>query len=369
MAVAIDAVDPQMVATEAADALGLEASATDVLSLVGLAASIRRAASFLCPTSPGALVRAVMDVLRGLPGFHSETRTELERLVESLVSYGDLLELVMDEGNTKRRQVFLGPPAFVLRPGNAGLLVGIRPEGAPLLSDELADTIDYEGHARFIRSTDDHPIGVLLESEGLIELKADQWLKAPRPSHANELVGTYVSRLQAAGASGDIEGARVIDPASRVNYYRGRWRVLNPRDAGHFVARRPQAYGADRWCFAEVVSGEITRLVDLPLQLPFAHGADEAWRLQAALDAVAGDPQHFRVRSAQSGTSRIDFFSPLPSWMQRRLDVIGVPVPGSRGALFSYRVGNGDVDAEVDFLEDMMWLVVEGSSQGADDDE
>jgi hypothetical protein len=367
MGMGVERLEPIAVAGEAVASLSLNSAEVNLASPEALAAALRRAASFLCPTTPRALVRAVTEVLAGLPGFADDSESQVEALVQSLVSYGDLLELPVDDGERRRRHVFLGPPAYVRRATNAALLIGVRPEGAPLVGDELLGMIDHEGHARFIRSTSDAPIGDLLDSEGLIELHADQWLNAPRHSTPEELIAFYLSRLEAAGPSGDIEGVRVIDPTSRVTYYRGRWRMLKVRDAGLFVARRPQAFGADLWCFAEVLAGEVTSLIDLPLLSPLAPGADEAWRLQAALDAVAGRPQRVRVRVG-APPSLIDLFSPVPSWIQRRLDVVGTPVLGARGALLSYSLPSEDVAEEVRFLQAMMWLSAEGSGEGVDHD-
>jgi hypothetical protein len=351
---AIKPVSSAAVKAAAVETLGLNAS-LDVMSREGLAVSLRRAASFLCPTSRSALTRAVVEVLSGLPGFGDLTEAEVEDLVEALVSYGDLLELPLDDAGRKRRQIFLGAPAWVQRGPNSALLIGVRPEGAPLVGDEIEAAIEYKGHARFVRSTDSRQIKELLEPEGLIELQPNQWAKAPRRYPPAEVVVFYVTRLKATGPSGDIDGVRVLDPESRVTYYRGRWRVLKARDGGRFVARRPQAFGADLWCFAEVASGAVVKLIDLPLQSPLALGADEAWRLQAALDSVAGRPQQVRIRSGGS-SSIIDFFSPVPSWMRRRLDIVGTPLPGGSGALFSYLVPQNELGEEVRYLKEMMWL-------------
>jgi len=51
-----------------------------------------------------------------------------------------------------------------------------------------------------------------------------------------------------------------------------------------------------------------------------------------------------------------DFFGPLPSWADRYLDVAGLPVIKSRGALFSYRVPNGARGATHQFLIDALWM-------------
>ena len=42
-------------------------------------------------------------------------------------------------------------------------------------------------------------------------------------------------------------------------------------------------------------AAEPQRLIDLPVGISAAPAADEAWRLQAALDAMAGRPQRFRI--------------------------------------------------------------------------
>jgi hypothetical protein len=353
----VERIDPGPASREALEALGLAPLDSGLTSTTALAASLRRAASFLCPTTPASLVRAVKDCLLGLPEFSEDTEGQIAELVDSLVSYGDLLELPVDDGTRTRRQLFLGPPAYVPHTPHLAFLVGIRPEGAPLLGDDLLGRVDNAGYARIIRANDAGTVAELLALEGLIELRPDQWLRSPRQVTARDLVDFYTDRLDAAGPSGDIEGVQVIDPTSRVTYYRGRWRILRPRDDGRFVARRPQAFGANLWCFAWVTAGHVTKLIDLPLQNPLAPGADEAWRLQAALDAIAGHPQQLRVR--REGAAILDFFAPAPSWIRRRLDLLGGQVPRGAGALFSYALKEDQIAGETRYLTEMMWLSVD----------
>jgi len=350
----VSRLSPPDVAVEAAETLGLDPS-LDLMSAEGLAASIRRAASFSCPTTPGTLLRAVSDVLVGLPGFDDEKRNQITELIESLLAYGDLLELPDQDG--RQRQLYLGPPAYVPRRGsNSCLLVGIRPEGAPLVSDELAGDIQYHGHARILRLTDDESLGEVLDEEGLSKLATEQWLQSPRATKPQDLLALYTDRLETQGLTGDVE-LRILDPDASVTYYRGRWRTSRGSDNGNFVARRPQAFGADLWCFAELAGGVVAKLVDLPQQKQLGPASDEAWRLQAAIDALAGKPQRVRVAHADSAAARIlDFFSPVPSWIQRRLDVIGALCRGGRGALFSYELPKSEVEEEIDFLQEQMWL-------------
>jgi hypothetical protein len=153
-----------------------------------------------------------------------------------------------------------------------------------------------------------------------------------------------------------IAGLRVLDTGLPPRFYRGRWRPATPDDAGYFVARRPQAYGADLWCFGQFNGAGRVRLLDLPIENPLSSGADEAWRLQAALDALADNPQAVCVQPSANGC-RLDLFSPLPSWAQRRLDLVGSPSPRGRGALFSYLVPSADADEEIAFLGRLLWMM------------
>jgi len=314
----------------------------------------------MCPTSHGSLVRAVTEAVSPLSGgLPDKDRAQIEAVVESVVACGDLLELPIDEAGVRRRALFLGPPAFV-RCGTGYLLLGVRPEGAPIVSDQLAGEVEHRGHSRLIRSQDP-AVRDFLASEGLIELQAEHWLHAPRVSSPRKLADYYFERLSAAGKASGIEGLRILDPLSDVRFYRGRWRELEKRDEGRFVARRPQAFGAALWCCTEIVGGEVAGLIDLPIQSPLARGCDEAWRLQAALDLLSERPQHVRVQRmpVTPEVAVLDLFSPLPSWAQRRLDVIATPVTHSRGALFSYQLLADDIEEEVRFLKAMMWFVVE----------
>jgi hypothetical protein len=360
MVMAVDRLDPAAARAYALRSLGLDPEKSELDSAVAYAALVRRAASFLCPTSPGAIVRAVAEAASPLSAVSiGELRTAIEAVVESVIACGDLFELPIEDMGTRRRTIFLGPPAFV-GIGDLYLLLGVRGEGAPIASDQLEEQVEYRGHMRLIRTPDPAAREILI-SEGLIELRPEQWLRAPRPSSPHELVNRYGERLDAAGKASSIEGLRILDPSADVRFYRGRWREPQKRDEGRFVARRPQAFGAPLWCWSELAAGELTALIDLPIQSPLARGCDEAWHLQAALDAISEHPQHLRVRQAPSppGAVLLDLFSPLPRWAQRRLEVIAASVVRSQGALVSYRLAEADLEEEANFLKEMMWLVNE----------
>ena len=52
----------------------------------------------------------------------------------------------------------------------------------------------------------------------------------------------------------------------------------------------------------------------------------------------------------------LDLFSPLPSWVTKRWDLVGEPVL-STGCLFSYAFPEATVATEIKFLSDYLWLV------------
>ncbi|MBK6871224.1 MAG: hypothetical protein IPG94_07450 [Kineosporiaceae bacterium] len=127
----------------AVETLGLDPEAVALTSTEGIAVSLRRAASFMCPTSPGRLVDAVLGALGPLDRDDLQ-RDEVVQLLDQLVASGDLLELRHESGRSTRL-VYLAPPSFIERVPGTYLLVGVRPFGAPLISDELAGAIEYEG--------------------------------------------------------------------------------------------------------------------------------------------------------------------------------------------------------------------------------
>jgi hypothetical protein len=68
-------------------------------------------------------------------------------------------------------------------------------------------------------------------------------------------------------------------------------------------------------------------------------------------------PEVFRVGgAARAGGRTVDFFSPLPRWAERYLQLAGMAVPRSKGALFSYRVPEDALPGLSGFLASMLWM-------------
>ncbi|MET8528922.1 hypothetical protein [Micromonospora sp. NPDC005172] len=341
--------------------LRMDAESVDLGSREGVAASLRRAASFMCPTSPSRLIGAVLDAIRPVSACELG-RDDVVDVLELLVASGDLLELRRDSGRSTRL-LYLAPPSYIERVPGTYLLMGIRPYGAPLIEDELALNIDYENHTRVLK-LDPSNARPRLATLGLQSLPKDRWVASPASEPPAELVGRYRARLDAAGQAGQLDGLSILDPSSSVRYYRGRWRSPAPSDAHDFIARRPQAYGADLWCLLRLQAGVAQRLIELPVDDPLASGRDEAWRYQAAADALAGVRQLFRIRRGATPDAIFDFFSPLPGFTERYMQLVGLSLGKTPGALFSYRVphsATGDVAA---FLADMLWMAQEEETSG-----
>lgn len=355
-------IDRSEVIDRAVGILGLDESSIDLFSVEGVCASLRRAASFLCPASPRQIVDSVLDVLAPLSP--DLGRDVLNEAIDVLVGAGDLLELRMDGG--RRRQLYLGPPSYVQKRPGQFLLLGVRPNAAPIVDEELLGAaVTYEAHTRYAL-LDPEGAAEALSAAGLHRLTRDQWAHAPRQEASSAVVEDVHQRLTSSRAPGQISGLMLIDPAKSVRYYKGRWREPIPSDQGMFVGRRPQAYGAPIWCAVELESGVPQAVLDLPINSTVNPGWDDARRLQAALDAQRGGAQVSIVRAVAQpdGNYIFDFFGPLPSWAERYLDLTGLPVARSKGALFSYRLTEGAKRDVQEFLSKSLWMRVIEKVQG-----
>jgi hypothetical protein len=336
--------------------LGLDET-LDLFSQEGLCASLRRAASFLCPASPRRLVDAVLDTLIPLGGEPPITRDDLMEYLDLLVGAGDLLEL-KQSGEQTIRQIYLGPPSYVEKQAGQYLLLGVRPYAAPLIDvDAMGAEIVYDGHTRTVLLDPSEADNTLADA-GLLRMTAEQWIKAPRTEPYSAALDVIRERLELDRVPGHINDLKIIDSSRSVRFYRDRWRSPVTTDTGIAVGRRPQAYGAPIWCGVLFDTGIPQAVVDLPIESTTAPGWDEARRLQAALDAERGTPQQYRVHGGgvSGGTQVIDLFAPLPTWAERYLELVGLPVPKTRGALFSYRVPDAVVRDVEGFLGESLWM-------------
>jgi hypothetical protein len=335
--------------------LGLDSELIDLTSQEGQAASLRRAASFMCPTNPSRLFDAVLSAVRPVSPKGGVSRDQLAELLDLLVATGDLLELRPDIERSVRL-LYLGPPSFIEREAGLYLLLGIRPFGAPLVEAQLGEEIEPEGHTRTIR-LDAKTARDRLVGAGLQPIQRERWIASPRAEDPRSLVDRVGEQLDAAGPSGDIEDLIVLDPNTSVRYYKGRWRSPKASDTGDFVARRPQAYGADLWCCIRLKDGMPKKMVEFPIDNPVVPGRDEAWRMQMAIDALRGVRQRYRSTPASGvAVTVVSFFSPIPGFAERYLQLVGLALADSPGSLFSFRTPNGAMPALEGLLTEMLWM-------------
>lgn len=341
------------IAARATEVLGLDPEAVDLFSTEGLCASLRRAASFLCPASPRQIVDAVLDALTPLS-------TELARdtvveALDALVMSGDLLEL--RQAGSRSRLLFLGPPSFLEKHPGEYLLLGIRPRAASLLGANTMDAeVIYDAHTRSVLLDRESGAASLLAA-GLHCVTKKQWLKAPRIESPAEVIEKTRERLGAERSVGVVTGLTILGPAGSGHFYKGRWRDPTDADNGIFIGRRPQAYGAPIWCAVDLASGIPQAVLDLPVDSTVAPGWDEARRIQAALDVERGEPHVYRVRTGdRPGGTFFDFFAPLPSWAERYLAISGWPAAKGSKSLFSYCVPDAAADDAQQFLSSSLWM-------------
>lgn len=343
--------------------LGLDPTAVGLESIEAIAAALRRVASFRCPCARAALVQSVVHPLRGLVSDITATKATAERTLEAMIGLGEFHEHPDVESDPETPGAILlypAPPSFVPRESGAVILLGIGSNQAAPLPRDLAARVEYSNHVRRLIPLQGEDLRTELLEGGWIQLSAERWLDRPKGESPSQHLSKVNGLLDGAGPSGDVPGLSLLDPGRSVGYYRGRW-VSAASQSGRFVARRSQAYGADLWCYIELRDGNAERLVDLPIDSRRWRGCDEAWRLQMAIDAHRGKPQHFKVVRGPAASRVVQFFSPVPMWAQRRWDAVAEPVPSS-GCLFAYRMRESEFAEELRFAQEDLWLSQLGDS-------
>lgn len=319
-------------------------------------ATLRRLAGYQCPCSPRTLIASVIESHRNLVAIDDTFIEQIEGLLDALVATGDLLELsdvtTLDE-TVKATWLFAAPPTFIIHPSGTAFLVGLTSDDPLPLPAELRERVKARAAVRMIEPLEGEDLALLLDGIGFRQLSLDTWLKMPKKEDADSLIASMDARLGGRSPSSDTANIRVLDWTMETRRYRDRWR--GPlRQTGSFIVRRPQAYGADLWAYGRFNLGQLEALIDFPLPGSRWRGCDSAWRIQLALDARAGRPQRYRVRSTD-GFSDFDLFFPLPSWARRRLAVVGEELK-PENCLMSFRVPAHQADAERAFLRDYLYF-------------
>ena len=352
----INRLTPDQVLANCREVLGLPAQSNGTLDEALLAALLRRSAGIHCPCSRTTLRASVYDSVSALSGQPAGLGDRLDDTVEALIVGGDLLELndvTTEDSTVPQTWVFAAPPSFVIRPSGIAFVFGVVPDQDMFLPSSLTMRLHHDGFTRSIRPRPHEDLAQELKNHGLQQLSDAAWLKSPRREAPTDMLRRFERRVSEAAPSTAIRDLQILDPVRPVTYYRGRW-VEPIHHTGTFVARRPTEFGAPIWCLVRLEGGTPARILDLPLPKTRWRGCDIAWHVQMAIDHSRGHPQRYRSRPHSQGV-RLDFFSPLPQWSQRRLITFGAPTTPD-GSLLAYLLPPAEAQAEEMFLQEALWL-------------
>ena len=309
---------------------------------------VRSAAAVACPCSRNSLVYVVCEANRGI--WEQFDKELVSASLDQLLGNGDLLEIPSpNEGGT---YIDLTPPSFVWRQSGEAIIVGGLPDNYPFLTADLIRRLDTRNGIRVLRESDQgEDLCRSLLALGMNQIDVAHWTMLPQPAGSAELIAKYVETLLP--VNGQIEGVKLLKQGFQ-RYYKDRVEPLESQ-TGYFVARKPQKYGADSWCFIETIRGQLRGLLEFPTTVGGIRGCDEAWYLLAALDYEAGEPQRFDVRDESEQALVLSFFGPIPAWAERRLSTFGERTESN--TLFSFRLAREDFDEEVEFLAERLWML------------
>jgi hypothetical protein len=323
------------------------------LSRALVAQALRRAIFNAAPCAPHALRSLVFVALSPLADDPEALKVHIEDALHDLIAAGDILEMRAASGERSDIVLRPAPPAFVARRDGSFIIVGIS--GDEITPIREPSILHHESGLRSVRVADVQKCRAELLDLGLIELPERLWLHAPATSSAHDLAAHWKARLPTEPRPEKIEGLEILDAASSTAFYKGRWTSLHPKHSGFFVVRRPQRFGANLWCLADIKDGVVQRFTDIRAKDSRTRDCDEAWRLRAALDAVSGAPQTVSM-VADEASAILSFTAPLPAWAARRLGFLGEQVTVPR-ALLAFRIPIENVQDELRWLGENLWLV------------
>lgn len=316
--------------------------------------ALRRAAFHLAPASRAELVRFAYDPLMEI----GVERDAVEETLDELIVYGDLFEmrrLQSDPWDAPSSVIRPAPPSFVARPSGAIVILGVSGELPTPLTPDLEERLDTSKSVRILHEEKDENLPGRLTLLGLVPLSEAAWLRAPRLEAADAHAAWWQASLAALSPTpGGVPNLEMLDPGRKIRFYKGRWTTPATKTDGVRLVRRPQDYGAPLWSIAEFRQGLALRVADLHENDDRQSPQDLGWRFQAALDASLGHPQEVGIRTVGSGVS-LDFFSPLPAFVERRLALAGTKTTGPK-RLFSFEMSEQAAAVEVAALQETMWM-------------
>jgi hypothetical protein len=338
--------------SRAAASLGVRAPASSVRTV--MAQALRRASYVLAPTPRHDLEFGVAASFAGMLA-DNDVVDLVSGVLDSLLVYGDILEMRPAAGDQWDRSPLVlrpAPPSFVTRSDGSAIILGVAGEDLLGFAGDVADRLRFQDVLRVLPRQADVDLAGYLKENGLIELSEKAWLRIPQEEQARSYMAKWTEavRAQADGSPSEI---LILDGKRSASFYKGRWARPDVQ-SGIYVGRRPQRYGSDIWCLCEIDRGQAIKFLDIFSVGDRLRPCDIAWRIQMAMDAAGGYAQKFRSHLTEDGYC-LEFFSPLPSWAERRLCVAGNAAKRA-GALLSYLIPKEAFEIETAFLSKLLWL-------------
>ena len=169
----------------------------------------------------------------------------------------------------------------------------------------------------------------------------------------SEILNKYQERLMQSSYSGVVLDLQILNDKSGPNFYKARW-ASSANLTGAYIARRPSKYGPKTWGYAYLNEGKLQKFIDFPCLTSTGRACDEAWQLLMIKDYLNSSPQSFGLIQTELSTD-IQFFSPLPSWVEKYLILFGEKIEDS-SALLTYKIPNLYIGAIIDKLRNQFWL-------------
>jgi hypothetical protein len=336
-------------------ASGIEETATVSLPLI--AQALRRAAHVLAPCPRHELERAVLQSIAPLADDPTKIDEQVTEALQTLIAYGDILEMKTQSDDAWAINALVirpAPPSFVLQKNGTAIILGVAGDEITPLTDSTNSRIQTHGVLRTLPPKPGENLKAFLSEMSIFEISEKLWLRLPAVESASSFLRHWSQSLSQQLSISEIENLQVIDPCQPSNFYKGRWHDPARRMNGLYVGRRKQRYGSNLWCIVHLESGAPTRLIDLNLGPYHERPCDVAWRIQMAIDASGSFAQHYSMRMSDDGVI-FDFFSPIPSWAERKLAIFGKRITASR-CLFTYLIPQQDRNEITGFLGDYLWL-------------
>ncbi len=339
--------------------LGLPLDGLGLLSSGLVAQALRRACSILAPCARRDLERSVRETLKPIAPSGELLPGLVEDALDALLLYRDLLEVHGEEPDMWRESATSIRPSalsFVEREDGSTVILGTAGDVITPIPKDLPARLEYRGVLRVLVPTTSEALGPRLQEFGLQCLGEKAWLRIPKAEAACLHRETWQRRLQAIQPGQPPSELLICKPAERGVIYRDRWKPPEQQaDLGIFIARRPQRYGADLWCLVDLLPNVSMRLLDLTSTDKTLRACDIAWQLLIAMDVDSSSPQGFKQHTELEQT-RLLFYSPVPSWAERKLSLAGEYQPTPH-CLFSYAFPTSAVAAQKAFLRESLWLI------------